>query len=340
MDKHVTYILGAGASCYSQPLVSDMKERMNTLLHMLDGQNQSSDILKFKGKTDELYKKYSIVMNEILKHITPDTYAKKLFLTGEIDKLKLLKEFLNLYFLFEQDQVYDAYVEKPKEKYPKSELWQKIFTPIDHRYDHFFATLLQKDFNFGGNAKLVLPQNINIISWNYDNQIELAYQYYAGNQTYSEIYETLSIDKQYTEDASNIVKLNGYCKIYNMDTNKKITFTDQIESLIDGNYNIPNNINFAWEPTDKHLNIIKSIIAKTEILIIIGYSFPNFNRTTDNEIFNKCNITLTALSNTVLIQVPEKDEFIKIKEKMQTIGYFDDRVFKHISDADQFYIPL
>ncbi len=221
--RNVTYILGAGASCYSQPLVSDMKERMLNLLHMLNGENQSSDITNFKKKTDHLFKRYKIIVDEMCKHYTPDTYAKKLSLTEQISELNLLKEFLNLYFLFEQDLDKCFYTDSDiKKKYPQNEIWQKIHTPIDYRYDVFLATLL---VNKGTkeNPLLLLPQNYNIISWNYDNQWEFAYKEYAKDVNLNEINKRFNINLEYDPDKSHIIKVNGYCNCWDDENDHKLT---------------------------------------------------------------------------------------------------------------------
>ena len=102
--KNITYLLGAGGSCYSQPLVYNMKDRMLSLLELLNPESrlhQKYITHRLKGQTELLYNKYENILKEAVKHYTPDTYAKKLHLTSEKNKLALLKEFLNLYFLFE-----------------------------------------------------------------------------------------------------------------------------------------------------------------------------------------------------------------------------------------------
>lgn len=185
--KYTTYILGAGASCYSQPLVYNMKERMLSLLELLNPESRLHKKYitnRLKGQTQLLYNKYENILKEAVKHYTPDTYAKKLHLTSEKTKLALLKEFLNLYFLFEQDFIKDAYNIFPEDPYkngPKvyslnsnqtyekysaslidedkaKQIWTDIGNPIDYRYDVFYATLLEAF----ADDKLALPSNVNI----------------------------------------------------------------------------------------------------------------------------------------------------------------------------------
>ena len=135
MGSNITYLLGAGASCKAMPLVSDMKERMVSLYHMLDSSNQSSDVWIFKNKTDRLFERYKPIVNEMANHYTPDTYAKKLFLKGDNDKLLILKEFLNLYFHYEQDILKDVYLEGKDiiKKYASEETWKNIHYEFDEK---------------------------------------------------------------------------------------------------------------------------------------------------------------------------------------------------------------
>ena len=349
--KNVTYILGAGASCKSQPLVSDMKVRMECLLLLLDTNSKIhiNHICKtFKNKTKSLYVKYNPIVKEAIKHYTPDTYVKKLSLTGKTADLDTFKEFLNLYFLFEQDNQQITYEKFPiykpiwfigplseEEKEKKSNfIWDKIKSPIDNRYDVFFATLLKKTGNMD-NPQLLLPSNYNIISWNYDNQLEHAYKEYSSGLNFIDIRKKLNINSEYDANKSHIIKINGDCTCWDIKDNKELTLFTAIEKLVEGD-SINTTIDFAWEDGKTVDDAVHKIIEATDKIVIIGYSFPNFNRDVDKIIFSEYNPAI----NQIIIQVPLKDEYEKIKERIKTIKNISDSVFIHISDADQFYIPL
>jgi hypothetical protein len=353
--KNVTYLLGAGASCNSQPLVSDMKKRMQILLNLL---NPSCALNKeFKTKygdnldTNVLFKRYYPIVIDANKHYTPDTYAKKLSLTNKLSELELFKEFLILYFIFEQendlmpfgksleseemvsklpkDQYFVDITGKKIKKNKKEKLWDKISTPLDYRYDVFFATLLDP-------TTLLLPSNNNIISWNYDNQWELAYKEYAKDLNINEISKRLNINVLYDPNKSNIIKVNGYCNCWDEEEKKELTFYSAIDKLVNGN-SIKNTIEFAWEGTRPQYDAIYKIMENSDIVVIIGYSFPNFNREVDKTIFYKYH---PKPNKEIIVQVPDIYEYEKIKQRIQTIKPISDSVFKHIPDKDQFYIPL
>ena len=355
---NVTYILGAGSSCYSQTLVFDMKERMKCLLELLDTTHKNHIYIcdSLKGKTEKLHIRYRRIVEEAIKHYTPDTYAKKLSLTERIKDLDILKEYLNLYFLFEQDMDRKFYNEKgsyPRYQTPgfpaskskevreqekeneKNYIWNKIKTPIDYRYDVFLATLLNNK-GTKDNPLLLLPSNYNIISWNYDNQWEFAYKEYAKDEKLNEISRRLNINREYDPDKSHIIKVNGYCNCWDEEKDQELTLYNAIDRLLNSK-NIKNTIEFAWEGTRLQYIPIKKIMKKTDIIVIIGYSFPNFNRDVDKTIFWEYTVSETK---EIIIQVPDKYEYEKIKQRIRTIKTIPDEVFKHIPDKDQFYIPL
>ena len=87
----------------------------------------------------------------IKDHATIDTYARKLYLTKRYRDLERLKSLLCAFFL-----------------------WEQLEHRPDGRYDTFLANVLD-------NQTLNIPEEISIISWNYDSQIELAFSSYNQN---------------------------------------------------------------------------------------------------------------------------------------------------------------
>ena len=81
----------------------------------------------------------------IKQHATIDTYARKLYLTGNKRDFEKLKRVLCAFFI-----------------------WEQLDKKADIRYDTFLANILEE-------KTLDLPSEISIISWNYDSQIEIAY---------------------------------------------------------------------------------------------------------------------------------------------------------------------
>jgi hypothetical protein len=364
MNNNVTYLLGAGASYNCLPLVSDMTARLEIFLKFLDltfsnrigfvKDEFSEEEIKFIQDKIIMYK---LIFEQIKKHYTPDTYAKKLTLTKKKDDLSLFKELLNLYFIFEQDNLdiadefnlsdmlslkkpsfNDLYTEEQK---INLNLFNKINNKIDYRYDVFFSSYLI--FN-EKTEELVLPDNVRILSWNYDNQLEFAFNEISKNDDLRKVKSALKISN-YSEFNSigfpSILKLNGQSNYFNLLNGFKINLKDELKSLLNTKQYL-NTISFAWENSyNSELLIRLSKISNfTDILIIIGYSFPNFNKEIDAIIINNAIYGINK-SLKIFIQVPEVSEYEKIKLRINMkLEYpLADNQFFHIKDVDQFFIP-
>lgn len=101
---------------------------------------------------------------EAFHHQTIDTLAKKFYLTENAD-LKKLKRTLITYFTIEQLLFIPS---APNEDYSFNKTKEL-------RYDSFFAAILEK----GPNNHISVKSNIKILTWNYDQQIELALKAYV-----------------------------------------------------------------------------------------------------------------------------------------------------------------
>ena len=293
---NITYLLGAGASANALPVVKDIPERLIKFQNYIE-ENFPEDI-------DEK-KKLCINIKSLLKtlanHTTIDTYAKELsHLNRTIDLLRL-KSVLSVYFL-----------------------WEQIQNGIDKRYNSFLTKVLTNNNR--------IPENIKILTWNYDIQLEMAMNVYT-NAEYIIMDYRFSLDpyiEQFSIVAKSLcsfpchhmdienhdlykiefIRLNGIAgsSLYtnptfgtlglnnppllpiNMSLERKKLFTKEIlrkyESLKQNTF-----FNFAWE---KENEISKKAVKKaieisqqTEILVVIGYSFPDFNWEIDKSILGE-----------------------------------------------------
>ena len=261
------------------------------------------------------------------KHSSVDTFARKLSIIGDHQNLKKLKVVLSVFFTFEQ-----------------------IIKQPDKRYDSFFASLYNEDNE--------LPKNVRILSWNYDSQFELSYLQYSREINTSNIQVALNISYKYgnnhERDKFGIYKLNGITGLrrhnsyefvhYGYTNNLNVEFDINIVNEIIRSYtvgkfskkNIP-LFSFAWETDSNKKSIIEIAREATEdsiALVVIGYSFPVFNRNTDREIIG-------AMKNLkrVYFQAPDAEILIErfkaikndIKEKdIELIPKYD---------LEQFVIP-
>lgn len=261
----------------------------------------------------ELYK----AANE---HSTIDTYAKKLYLTKQIRQLKKLKDVLATFFI-----------------------WIQLESKTDQRYDTFLANILQMD-------NLSLPLNISVISWNYDSQFELAYKNYSNNKL--PIYDKLGENSMPNNQNSGVIfKLNGSANFgdFNMvdyilnhrerDVHPLVQLIEYYGHLeadtTELGFDFHSHLSFAWESTERQkemITTINQITSDTEAIVVIGYSFPYFNRDIDRAIFSK----VPALK-TIYIQDPNPES---VEPSLRAVLDENRNVkIEYQKDCTQFYLP-
>lgn len=353
--KNIVYLLGAGASYNAIPVLKDLNGTIKTfLLDLVDIYKDEADLHWHLNNI------WIPVFDLAAQHSSVDTFAKKLYLTEEYDQLKLLKCILSAYFIYEQCDRNNPFSNKfiiDNIPYPN--------TLLDPRYDFFMAALLKKT-----EEQPKFPENIGIVSWNYDSQIELAYHNYGriGYNDDKKLRERLGIfpltNHEYNKNDDSlpencrIVKLNGTAtnilnekvESYMISSHREIHFRDaknEISSIIKSSFEKSNSfdkklldtqINFAWELEDnwlskKAVEAAKTIITKASTLVIIGYSFPVFNRDIDKYIFEG-----NKLEKIYIQDLPGSIEGIRSRV-IKTTGV-DTRLIELETSVDQFLIPF
>ncbi|MFN8285975.1 MAG: hypothetical protein U0V74_04435 [Chitinophagales bacterium] len=360
----VTYLLGAGASAEALPVVSQFNEHLNEFKTFITDWINAEQTLRNEHENipNSLTKQFIDTLNEIIaqerKHYSIDTYAKKLMLSGKEKEYKKLKSILICYFLFEQTSKNGYYPKNPDISNPKSDAYQlrkklesKILQTLDKRYDAFFATLLTRK-----NNTLELPKDINIISWNYDNQFELSYSEFA-NQSLAKSVKNLGILSNPTipDQSCNpqIIKMNGtaYSELINSENyrqlrgNKLINLSlnfepSTIQDWIDifNSLHMAENISFfsfAWETnfeTDQRIKIATEKLNKTDSLVVIGYSFPYYNMEVDK-------LLLSSLKEKTKIYIQDQPE--RLETLVDRLTYFgiEKSQIHTVKQTDLFFIP-
>jgi len=339
---NITYYLGAGASAYCLPVLDEVSQRLSTLKDYVsrildDAKLLYGNLPINRGREPEILEDNIIATGSLIsdinwieieldKHQTVDTLAKKFFLNeNRHEDLFKLKTVLIILFLFEQSKLSaDWNFPKRKKQIP------------DKRYDSFIATLIGDKI-----GKTDMPNNVKIITWNYDLQFELAFQEYLKeniNKIQSKLQcvpNTMTIQNLTPIDLNQfaIVRLNGvagmkwnrdHTDIYSSsylddlkNSNTPFNLLINIYSEIKESYapiqlpvkgdgrpfKILNLFNYNWEyqkefdaelyPGYKsRLEYASNIMRETDIVVVIGYSFPIFNRELDSELMsllkNKC----------------------------------------------------
>lgn len=326
MNPKITYLFGAGASFGILPIVKDFNDGFLKFANNFN--------INMSSAEQVLRDEFISCAEDVGVHSSVDTYARMLFLSGQREKLRKLKFFLSLYFYFEQRK-----------------------KGVNVRYDLFFGAIMG---GYPGDPRL--PRNIRILSWNYDSQFELsASKFYKTSNTvevrsrlpiYPKIDGRMFLPSFY--EGFLIHKINGSadCQVSHDD---KVLSGIPIPSVC-GEVGIWNDtaileylkyfegqgrqnlFAYSWEESpvmDYYRNQALKSIEGSKYLVVIGYSFPTFNRGTDKKFFE----TIAATVDKIYIQAPEKDvDSIIIRAKALLGGLRPEIV--PITDVDEFYIPF
>ena len=194
-----------------------------------------------------------------------------------------------------------------------------------------------------------LPDNISVISWNYDYQLELAFSDYMDNGKLSIIQTILNntsknrVTNSFMGNIFNIVKLNGSALFADRDINRLLDPLDFQGDKIDyicnivanAHINMINLLSFSWERLeDPFVEQIISSVSSAETVVVIGYSFPFFNRKVDRLVFDN----MKSLKK-IYVQDMRPNNIAESIRNLLT-----DEQKKHITieprmNLDQFYLP-
>lgn len=328
----VGYLIGAGASAQCVPVVNGMahdaldtntklKEIFNSPKGEIISRMSNLDHLAITKESERLLGEISQICKN---QASIDTYAKKLYLGRKIRESKKLKNELSFYFTLVQ-----------------------ILNPPDKRYDNFWASILNNNTH--------LPNKVSVLSWNYDFQFEKTYMEFAGIQSMNSVWSNLNICspstpmERFGEQNFNFTKLNGSARFKNSEFREGCYYCDfkknniiasladlfrvYYAALRDESDNTFFELNFAWEEFNRHrlIESIKPVLNKIEILVIIGYSFPFFNRKVDQVLFDQ----MTSLKKIIIQDVNPHS----IHERLIEIIPQNEYAIELRSDLEQFVFP-
>jgi len=273
------------------PLAKDFRERF-AQFHDFLGNHPSE-------KTVELMDSIKWLEFNSASHATVDTFAKRLYLNGDVDQLKELKAGLSCYLLYEHAN-----------------------SGIDLRYDTFLASILERE-----HGRIIFPPNLKILTWNYDMHFEVAFSFYYkeinrppgvlfDDTRMSDYYIRVSDEMKARPVYSGEIASDDFCLIHlngiaggsnhkqpmlDIDNvrevplvsskvssvNDKAKFLEWLgvkySSLIEDSF-----LNFAWETNSQKSTAVRDETMKhvqdAEIMVVIGYSFPFFNRKIDKKL--------------------------------------------------------
>jgi hypothetical protein len=275
-----TYLLGAGASANALPTIKGYNNNPGLSTSLANFVSDYNKHIQITPNPTTYQKKLVHILQEIaikcIEFGTPDLYAKFLLETGDDNNYLKLKVLISEFI-----------------KYRESH------NSFDKRALTFLTTITKNN---------KVPENIKILSWNYDNQIEIAAKKLRHIKRQDRVIDgftnwpnNVSNYNLKDEQVPFLLHFNGVAG-YNYSEN-----TLYEERYSDFNFEIENKellLSFAWEDMkvsniktfhNNRLKLVKAIAENTNILVIIGYSFPFFNREIDKEIFNSMNESLTKI---------------------------------------------
>ena len=355
----ITYLLGAGASYYSCPIWKEQAKAMQTIgdkeLYKTLGLQEKKISFNFTN-TEEL-SRLSSDKQRILWYIsffgkqgekfnTIDTYARKLYLQKDFALLNFLKMSVSIFF----DLWENFYEEKFRHNSPlkkgEHQNQNTYYEKIDSRYISLLSVFLEN-----GSNGIELNNDISFVTWNYDLQLEGAYKMFLEKD------REISFDEvdnyfPFMQDSNRnnkIYHLNGHRGFYKnkdsliplRDFENYDEYWNSIEHLYKGvqrsNLSFNNQIKYAWEQDSNPawFSKVSKIFQNTETLIIIGYSFPLFNRKIDQKLFSCLDPNLVK---EIIYQDPHGNEN-RIKELLNNSYRYKNANIELFKDASQFHIP-
>jgi hypothetical protein len=237
--KYTTYFLGAGASANALPMVNVMPDRMKIFHKCLSAFAERE---KYTFVTDILnHVLHWIKMTKV--HGTPDTYAKMLLFSRNFTEYGRFKDFLSLYFLFEQQGflhghihllLYKEQFDSQKandERRKEYDLMKDIENPFDARYSQLVGSIFDS-------TSIDKPSDspVRVITWNYDLQLERLFSQ-IRDTSFFESYIDLNGDKfdstHKSTDISKIfiTRLNGFAGFLKDDKFKFPSLDNQVEII-------------------------------------------------------------------------------------------------------------
>ncbi len=342
-EPKITYFTGAGASFYSVPIINELQKQIGLLPSKVlnEGLYNNMELKELKDyiqgvvETPEGFEPYSMLLSQLRilsenskQYSTIDTYALYTKYHNPKEYLKV-KHLINWFFTLWQSQENEDYEGKKK--------WEEI----DPRYIGLISAIIRKE------DKILLSDNINFITWNYDTQIEKALHLFTDrNLSLLEVCKKSRVYPVVQNENCKIVHLNGISgffrvnyNVFEMVVKHGVHFPDKAKTFAEDyseDVKIEQDstlINFSWDTETLSNNAIQraiSLLEKTNYLVIIGYSFPLFNREADVIMMNAL-----PYNCKIVIQNPNFT-------KQMFIEYFGE-TFKErtimVKEESQFFIP-
>lgn len=364
--------MGAGASAMSIPVVADFKNKPQELKDLL--QKTHEDNFRDNKKFDKILNIIDDFLLPFSQVSSMDTLAKRIYQRDELGKsYSEYKFFLELIFLFQH--YYKKVIKVQDEDTGQIFKFKPEPNSGEPRYENLIRTVGEVVENKNLKVEIpnnfqFITWNYDIL---FENTILRDLIDLQGQDSYKLTHDCI-LNKNSNNNlysGANILKLNGtafgqdlaksifYMDIYfrkQYNFNLQNDFFEKMLSLYDEyktnwdniaklspdeakkQYQSLNNISFAWENKndDKLKEKLKDIAKNTDIVVLIGYSFPSVNRELDLAFFNnlkektKIYIQGRDFYDSERTQRLFKQCYIDNKQKLNTIP---------VESGDFFFVP-
>ena len=340
----VTYYLGAGASHDAIPIVGELEKAFGELKSWINYTNSTNRLQRYRSvETKETYALLNALLDTAIFNAklygTIDTFAKKLTIGKNEQDLAMLKAALSYFFSVWQEINF--------KRINLKSVRENQFKDIDSRYLGLLTNYLNSE------EKIKLDDDVKFLSWNYDTQLERALAVITDKSVNS-VLDGFGIYPFKKETAPNIIHLNGIAGLYsekgvvhsllkeesplgnserNVVLKERINFIKAVENR---EVDVNEYFSFAWEnnPTSRQaIEHAEKIMTNTEILVIIGYSFPTFNDQVDKRLIG------AAKKSDRLKMVYYQDPNAS-KEVLNARFGIEEKKIKIIQKTNQFVLPL
>lgn len=273
----VVYLLGAGASYNGVPIVEHIPGELKNLIedlktnenYQLDGSIFGNFQYTNTQALEELISSMEWMLEQTNGRHSIDTVAQGFNQRQNRDDLDRIKRALSAFFLLNQAKR----------------------TP-DKRYDNFLSAIIENR---------VMPSNFRILSWNYDLQFEMTAEHFTGIKDLKSNQEFLNVVSKYStrnpKEGFKLFKLNGSTGFY---MNKGFRYSNSVDrfegeltkEIVDSiargyaicrhTREVFSGLSFSWERDDNPIvDRACEEISDAEVLVVIGYSFPDMNTRID-----------------------------------------------------------
>lgn len=304
----VAYLLGAGASFGTRkngriltglPIVSEANAEIESFHNWLESKLGCNDSTLFKifDKTYSCKDLLNSLIHDVksLQNMLKEGFDNKMFDTPDKLERYLFMKSTKLAPGVDKDQILSLY-----SKFKFSLCCLLMYEQNVHGHDKRYDAFLQYFVNTNSTN---ISDDVFIMTWNYDQQIEIAFHsLYNGN-----LPVCIPSDKDIIAN-SNVMKINGTANFYNInklpveyynDSNEEQLFHMMIKQYAISHKEYAghrkcfsggtNTLLFSWESEwfESKKAFISHKIKNVTQLIVIGYSFPEANNEVDAYIISQ-----------------------------------------------------